>query len=264
MESTIELKVAIPHGPPEELFGLSSSGISPEGAFGSMALGPWAREADGRFAMGAMGVLVDNVLALAVLAHRPKDMWAVTTELAFDFFATPAPEGRLTASGRALTSDAGGGGSTGHVVDDDGTVVATATFWGRYIEGVPQAIIDQRRAPSLDSRAGSIGELLGLSGDRDRRVLPERVDTVNPLGVIHGGVLVPAFERAAVDGGARPDGMSTASIRVSYLRPASGDIHFSVKQLHRGRTFASAEVTASRCDGKASAWALLTFRSPER
>ncbi|MGW9552120.1 hypothetical protein ACWG8W_13800 [Citricoccus zhacaiensis] len=61
-----------------------------------MAPGPWSREQDGRFATGVLGVLADNDLAQGVLAHRHPDMWAVTTELAFDFFAPPVEGQELT------------------------------------------------------------------------------------------------------------------------------------------------------------------------
>lgn len=263
-ESTDEHEIAIPHGPPEELFGLASLGLSADGAVGSMIMGPWLRDGDGRFAMGSLGVLGDNVLAQAVLAQRPVGQWAVTTELAFDFFSEPPLGGQLTATGQLLCLDDGGGGATGRIVDDGGAVVATVTFWGRFTDGVPEAVVTRQRAPALVSRPGSISELLGMTEGGDGPVLRERADTVNPLGAIHGGVLVPALERAAVDGGFRPGGMATASMRVNYLRPASGDIHFNVKQVHRGRTFASAEVEALRPDGKVSAWALLTFRSVGR
>ncbi|MFC0247517.1 PaaI family thioesterase [Citricoccus parietis] len=229
-----------------------------------MAPGPWSREQDGRFAAGVLGVLADNVLAQAVLAHRHPDMWAVTTELAFDFFAPPVEGQKLTASATVLVVDAGGGGSRGRIIDESGGAVADVTFWGRFVEGVPQAVVDQHRAPSLEVRPGSLAELLGLERDGDQMVLRERSELVNPLGMMHGGVLVPTLEQAAVELGARPEGMVTASMRINYLRPASGDILVAVRQIHRGRTFASAEATALRPDGKMAAWALLTFRSTGR
>lgn len=255
----------IPHGRPEEAFGLSGLGVSPEGSHGSMPLGPWVREADGRLAVGALGVLVDNVLAQAVLEERPADRWAVTTELALDFFTEPAPGGEVSISGaRRRVLDEGGGAATGCVVDAEGSVIASATFWGRFVDGVPEPVRRGSRAPALTSRPSSIDDLVGLAGPEHERVLPQRPATVNPLGMMHGGVLVAALERAAVDGGARPHGMVTASLRVDFLRPASGDQRLVVRQIHRGRTFASAEVSALRHDGKVTAWALLTFRDPAR
>lgn len=261
----IDGSLKIPHWQAEELFGLRDLTVSDERAYGSMRWGPWLHENDGRFAMGSLGVLADNVLAQAVLSYRPTDMWAVTTELSLDFFTTPNSGEDLTAESRVLALDAGGGSALGQISDESGNVVASSTFWGRFIEGVPEVVSQQVRASEVVERPSSLGELLDLAdGPSGQKLLQETNQILNPLGAMHGGVLIAAVEQAAVQCGVRPAGMVTAAMRMSYLRPALGDVWLSVKQIHRGRSFASAEVTSLRKDGKAAMRALLTFRSTKR
>lgn len=256
--------VITPHGGPEELFGLAPMRVEHGEALVSMASGPWLRGEDGTPAAGALGVLLDDVLGQALLSGRPAEHWSVTTELSLDLCAALPVDGTvIRAQGRPVRMDASGGLAHGRACDEQGTTLAVGTTWARFLPGVPEAVHAPPVVPAVTDRGRSMSELLGLaSGPLPGSVLlPARPDLGNPAGAVHGGVVACLVEQAARRVLAAPE-LPTASVRVSYLRPATGDLVAAVEVQHRGRSLAVTHVVVRGASGKPAATATVTCRSP--
>ena len=252
-----------PHGGPETLFRVGPVTVDGSAVRLSMATGPWLAAADGRPAAGALGVLLDDTLGQAVIVHRPDGHWAVTTELAFDLAAPlPADGSPLACDAELVSLDAAGGLSRGTVRDARGTVVAVGTIWTRFVPGVPESVLAGSYGPaSVDGRAaGSLQELLGLRPVDDTLVLPDRPELGNPAGRLHGGVVACAAECAAQG---TATGLVTASLRISYVRPAIAPVVLTPVVLHGGRSLGVVEVVARGADGRTCAIATVGLRSAE-
>ena len=82
---------------PDVLFGVDSVGplaATGDGMHGSMRLDDRHVGPDGRPAVGALGVLVDEVLGYSIIASLPPRSWTVSTEIWVDVL------GPLPAAGR--------------------------------------------------------------------------------------------------------------------------------------------------------------------
>lgn len=253
-----------PHGGPEELFRTGPVTVDGGVVRLAMATGPWLHDGDSRPAAGALGVLLDDLLGQAVIAHRPDEHWAVTTELAIDVAGPlPADGSRLGGDAELVSVDAAGGLSRGRVRGADGAVVAVGTTWSRFVPGVPPSVLAGSYGPASVRRgAGSLPELLGLVWSAGALVLADRPDLVNPAGRVHGGVVACAAEcaaRRAVAG----SGLVTASLRVIYVRPAVAPVVLTPTVLHRGRSLAAVEVLARGADGRRCAVTTVGLRSAE-
>jgi uncharacterized protein (TIGR00369 family) len=254
----------IPHGGPEELFGLGVMRAKGRQAIGSMTTGPWLRGNDGRASAGSLGVLLDDVLGQAIhLAYRPPDSWSVTTELSIDFRArSPLDSSRITADAEAVDTSPSGGLARGQAFDEHGRLLAIATTWHRYAPGVPASVLAPQLPPAVGDRGESMAELLGARIEGETLVVAWRPELGNPLGVvIHGGIVAAAAELAGTRALAAP-GLETESLRIIYLRPAEGEVTFEPRIVHRGRSLAVVEVVARAETGKPCAHTTLTYRSP--
>jgi uncharacterized protein (TIGR00369 family) len=251
-----------PHGGPEELFRTGPVTVDGGVARLTMATGPWLHDGDGRPAAGALGVLLDDLLGQAVIVHRPAGSWAVTTELTIDVGGPlPADGSRLDADAEPVSVDDAGGLSRGTVRAADGSVVAVGTTWSRFVPGVPRSVLDGAYGPASVRRgAGSLPELLGVGWADGVLVLPDRPDLVNPAGRVHGGVVACAAECAARRAVAR-SGLATASLRVTYVRPAVAPVVLTPTVLHGGRSLAVVEVLARGADARTCAIATVGLRS---
>jgi uncharacterized protein (TIGR00369 family) len=252
-----------PHGGPERLFRIGPVSIDAGVVRLSMGTGPWLDDGDHRPAAGALGVLFDDLLGQAVIAHRPAGCWGVTTELAIDVGGPlPADGSVLYGEAELVSVDAAGGLGRGTVRDTGGTAVAVGTTWTRFVPGVPESIFAGSYGPAtVRGDVSSLCDLIGADGSGATVVLPDRPDLVNPAGRVHGGVVACAAEcaaRRAVAG----SGLATASLRVTYVRPAVAPVEFSTTVLHGGRSLAVVEVVAHGGDGRTCAIATAGLRSP--
>src|SRR5688572_524684 len=114
---------------PDELFGIGPLEQHGGAITGSMHAGPWTLGADGRPAVGALGVLADNVLGYAVMASLTPGSWSISTEIWIDLVGpVPTLETKLTAE--AVPSQAGSF-SLGRIIDEHGRPVAECRQRGR-------------------------------------------------------------------------------------------------------------------------------------
>jgi uncharacterized protein (TIGR00369 family) len=234
----------------------------------SMPTGAWVERGDGLVPAGSLGVLVDNVLGYAVLLERPLDHWSVSSEISIDLCAPIESGSTLFARARPVHSDARGAVTSGEVVDDGGRLVAVCRQHGRYVSHLPTLDEAEGRAtrPSVDpAPASSVYELLGgkpVPGDGSAVFdLMATPSLVNPLGNVHGGITLCAADVTAIAALETPGShWSTASIRVSYVRPIplGSTVTFEARVAHSGQTFAAALVDARNAEGKLCATATVT------
>jgi uncharacterized protein (TIGR00369 family) len=257
------MTLTVPRGRPENLFDLGPVLAEPGGARTSMPTGPWLRGTGGRPSAAGLGVLLDDVLGQAVLTSRPAGLWSVTTELNIDVAAPlPADGQRVSATAAPALLDEAGGLARGEVRDAAGRCLATATTWARFVPGIPAEILDPPQLPAAVTRGTGLSDLLGVSiPDHGRLDLPPRADLGNPQGVVHGGVLLSLAVMSAEQVLRPGSQLDVASVRVTYLRPAAGELTFLPVTVHRGRSFGVVRVDVSNAAGALCTSATVTARS---
>lgn len=239
----------IPAGP-ESLFQVPRVEVDGEWLRSSMPTGPRLAGPDGRTVGGSLGVLIDNVLGYALIAHRPRDQWSVSTEIALDLLG-PLPVDGSTLHAEARVEYVGGGGgvgfASGRVVDDSGRSVAMCRQWGRF---VPATTALEVGAAPFESADGD--DLCSLLGARSVSPSGLSLDVAgalqNPMHNLHGGIALCASDLAAVlalaDDGPR---LATTSVKILYARPVPGasrlDLRTTVR--HRGRSLATVDVVGA-------------------
>ncbi|MDN5856619.1 MAG: thioesterase family protein [Actinomycetia bacterium] len=242
---------------PESLFQVGPMTYAGSTARAPMAVGPWLGAGAGRPMAGALGVLLDDTLGQAVIAHRPDGHWAVTTELAIDI-AAPLPlsgPGIEAVAERVLVDGAGGLGR-GVVIDGTGRPIAAGSTWSRFVPGVPQGVYVSGPVPG-PADLPPPAEILCPEAGGVR--LPAHAFLANPAGVVHGGVLAWAAEQVAR--GVAPPALDTASLRAVYLRPGIAPVTFVPRVVHAGRSLALVEVTATAADGRPCTTVTIGFRA---
>lgn len=230
-----------------------------------MVTGPWLADKFGRACRGTLGVVMDDVMGHLVNGMTPEGFWAVSTEIHLDFVADPPVDGSvLRAESWVLGRGSRTGLAGGRVVDAQGRLIACGST---RLQTVP--LTDPPGAPAvspddLDSRvrARSIVELLGAEhacGASGIEFGPSPT-LANPMGNIHGGVLLCASEIAGSAALAIDADFRTTSIHISYLRPCPSDepVTFAPKVVHRGRSLGIVEVSSRNAAGKTCTAATIT------
>jgi uncharacterized protein (TIGR00369 family) len=223
----------------EELIGTAGDALRGRMTVDARHAGP-----DGRTAVGALGVLVDEVLGFSVIAGLPARSWTVSTELWIDVLAPVPTAGTLVCEGRTVEP---GAFAIGEIRDADGAVVAQGRQRGRRFDVVPD--FDAFPEPAIDhvraSASAGLDALLGLHPDADVVRLPVTPDLVNPIGRLHGGVSLAAAEIVATDHRVR-DGcrLPTSSLHVVHTRgaPAGAELELRARTVHGGRSLRVTEV----------------------
>jgi acyl-coenzyme A thioesterase PaaI-like protein len=148
--------------------------------------------ADDRPAVGALGVLVDEVLGYALMASLEPGEWSMSTELWIDLLSVVPPD-ELVASGRATSP---GAFASGHVATAAGRLVAECRHRGRRT-GRPERLAPAWSGPS--DPGATLSDILGLgvSADGAAGSLPITTVLVNPSEVLHGGMSLAACEALA-------------------------------------------------------------------
>lgn len=237
----------------------------PEAAFGvseaAMETGPWMLDDAGRVCRGSLGVLIDDLLGFALIDRGPARHSGVTTELSVDFLATPPSDGSLLhGAAEVVHTDATSGLGRCLIVDSLGTTIAAGTQRVRYVPATPPALGDEVLGPP---NPASVWDVIGASGQRGDGgavvSLSPPAWVANPVGAVHGGVLLCAAELAA---GLYFRPWSTMSTRMTYLRPVRGPAEVKAEVAHHGRSAGVAQVTIL-ADGKVCTLALISCQQVE-
>lgn len=223
-----------------------------------------------------LGILVDDILGCTLWAQRGLRAGVVTAELSVDFVTPTGWTGpEVHADGRIVDLTADGGIAAADVRDSAGTLIATATAWGNFVDGdadrstsVVRPLAPVDTIPRADvSPMVRIGGRLDRSDGVARLVVPPNPALANVLGAMHGGVTACAIDLAGHAALTTPDApMHTSSLRINYFRPApvDSDIVFSAEVLRAGRAVAVARVTSTDRDGRVCAAGTVTCRRPSR
>ncbi|MBZ5738426.1 PaaI family thioesterase [Nocardioides mangrovi] len=205
---------------------------------------------DGRTAVGALGVLVDEVLGYSLIESLPPDAWTVSTELSLDLLAPLPTTGRLI--GRAHTVEVGSY-AVGEVLDAEGRVLAHCRERGRRVgPAEPDAAQRQGGLPTPAAVAGGLAALLGLERDGDITRLAVVPELENPRGVLHGGVSFAAAElvatQARIDAGCD---LATTSVHCVHTRAGApgATVDLRAHTVHAGRSLWVGDVTGT-VDGR--------------
>lgn len=273
---------------PEKSLGIGRSTLDGGEVVGSMATGPWLTGPAGHPVAGAVGVLIDNVLGLAIIRRRPPGHWSVSAEISLDLVApVPADGGRLTSRGQLVHAGAHGGVASGTVTDAAGQVIALCGQHSRWVANLPEdprtraAVSRPQDLEALDlgaldpgtrdpaAAAGrATGSLAALLGARVQATeggaeldLTVTADLANPLGNLHGGITFAACDlvaQAALVAAGGPT--QTASIHVAYPRPIplGATPRFQARLRHRGRGLGIVAVTVTTDDDKPRVIATVT------
>ncbi|KAF0963472.1 PaaI family thioesterase [Rhodococcus sp. T7] len=230
-----------------------------------MQTGPWMSDERGLPCRGALGVLMDDVTGYPIAARIPAGQWAVTTELHLDFSLSPAVDGSiLHAESSVVSSDADGGLATGRAVDESGQVVAIASARLRFVAAEITTGIADDYVPPIVPSASSIIELLGAHHRRDNAAAGLELEAAeshcNPLGNVHGGILLCASEIAGLSAVTPEPEFQTTSIAMAFVRPCPGTepLTFAPRVIYRGRSFAVVQVAARNRAGKTCTTATVT------
>lgn len=233
----------LPTGP-EELFGVGAVAAVGGSVVGSMPSGAPFTDLHGRPTLGALGVLVDDVLGYAINDSLSPGTWSVTTEIWVDLLAPlPADGSRVRADGRALQA---GSFATGRVLDADGHLLAECRERGRATANVPEAA----GGPSfeLPDGADDLAGLIGLRAEGDHLVLEVTPVLGNPHRILHGGLSLCASDLAATRSReADAPGLVTTSLHIVHARPVpiGARVEFTVTTRHAGRTLWVSDVVGT-------------------
>lgn len=226
----------------------------------------------GRFATGALAVLVDSGLGSENHRRRSPGRWSVTTELRLDLLGTP----REGSGGLAIRTDhLGGDGhcltTRGEVVDDDDAVICAGLVKTMEIEGGvdpdgydseppwPSALVPGRLAEVLCTTLVERHDGPGGSLAVEAVIAPEP-SLANPLGNLHGGVFAAVAELAGSALFPHEREVSSSSLDVRYVRqiPLTGPVTVRAEALHDGRSWGIAQAETRDDRGRVCAVASVT------
>jgi uncharacterized protein (TIGR00369 family) len=264
-------------GGPESLFRLGPVTNDRDLTRASMRTGDWMLSPEGAPCRGSLGVLADDVLGYAVVAERPEGHWAVSTEISVSFCsAMPIDGTTLYAESYAVEFDLVGGLSKGRIVDRLGRTIALGTERVRFVRETPSSPAYCVGAGAFvgpvgltDSHHLSTADLLGATTRQTdfgaTLELTAGLDLSNPMGSLHGGISLCASEiagLAALQSSSHP--LVTTSVHIAYLRPVllDGQVSYSAKALHRGRTLGVAQVVSHNSAGQTCTVATVTCHQP--
>ncbi|MDH6281269.1 PaaI family thioesterase [Prescottella agglutinans] len=220
-----------------------------------------------------LGLLVDDILGFTLWDRRGERTGLVTADLSVDFITPTGWVGpELHADGRVVTVTEDGGVSATEIRDSDGTLIATGTAWGNFVDAGADRSTAVARPPVTAGTvpAPSASPLVRIGGrfeggDGTRLIVPPNAALANKLGVMHGGIQASAIDLVGNAAVSTPDApMHTASLRINYFRPApvDSDVVFAAEVIRAGRSVAVARVTSTGCDGRVCAVATVTCRRP--
>ncbi|MGW5072398.1 PaaI family thioesterase [Rhodococcus sp. NPDC004095] len=251
------------HETPQALFGVSRPVRDGHVNRSSMTLGAGFPDST-----AALGVLLDDILGFTLYHRRGDRAGLVSAALSVDFAPTTGWRGpHLASEARVETLDEDGGLSSTRVVDSAGTLIATGTLWGSFVDGVsenrpvltataPEPMADGPSAPPLDLLGGRIEE----TGTGSRLTVPVNPALSNVLGMMHGGIQTCALDLAGSI--AAGPSMRTAALRANFFRPVplDGPTVFDAEVMRAGRRVSVVRVTVRDHAGRDCSVATVTCR----
>jgi acyl-coenzyme A thioesterase PaaI-like protein len=246
---------------PETLFGVGHVERHDGTVRGSMPSGTSFVGTDGRPSVGALGVLIDNVLGYSIIDSLEHGTWSVSTEIWLHLLApVPTDGGQLRASARSIQR---GSFATGTILDDRDGLVGACSQRGRAVAGPP---LDPADLPpfELPTDAAGVVDLLGLHATGE--VLAMRVTPVleNPRRMLHGGISLCASEVAATRSRrlAGSD-LATSSMHIVHSRaiPAGSVVEFHPVTRHAGGSLWVTDIFGV-VDGRTSTIARVSAERP--
>lgn len=233
---------------PEVLFAVGGLRQDGDEVSGSMELGSWSTGPDGRPAVGALGVLVDEVAGYALMASLDQGAWSISTEIWIDVVGEiPGPGGSVTACAAPVQA---GSFAAGQVHDSAGRLVLQCRQRGRAVgaEGVSAGDSPAGAAASSSPDLASMLELRPRGGGY---LMEASAALLNPRRMLHGGVSLAASEVVAqtsrlAEGCALP----TTSVHIVHTWgvPAGATVTFVARTRHAGRTLWITDVVGSVAD----------------
>lgn len=264
-----EAPVAYPVNTALGRFGIAPIVDSPDPFVSSMPLAGLVNPVTGAPTLGPLTVLVDHVAGLVNHYRKAADEWTLTSELTLEI--TPGAL-RVVAANPELAAVAtarptGGRGSSSALgcceITVGDAVIGIGTVRSVYI--TRQGEHPTEWPPAVDGpRPTELAEIMAIDVD-DAAVIHQRENSAlnNTLGIVHGGVSAAGLELAAsavinADRAGAP--LSTASVRVNYLRPflSGGESRYAATALHGGRRSGVAEAQAIGADGNVALIARVT------
>jgi acyl-coenzyme A thioesterase PaaI-like protein len=208
--------------------------------------------ADDRPAVGALGVLADNILGYALMASLPQGSWSISTEIWIDVVARGDAAGPVVGGEAEAVQD--GSFAAGRLSDGAGRTVAQCRQRGRWVEPLESMPVGLRDPVLARTGTGTIdlGELLGVKHVDGGVALEATRSVLNPRQMLHGGVSLAASEFAAtasrVDSGST---LPTSSVHIVHTRgvPQGATITFEPATRHGGRSLWVTDVLG-RVEGK--------------
>ncbi|HTU76130.1 MAG TPA: PaaI family thioesterase [Trebonia sp.] len=277
-------------GGPERRFGIAQAVADDGEVVATMPSGPHLAGPAGLPPGGALGVLIDNSLGLAMILSRPASLWSVSAQISLDLCRTlPSDGSPIIARARNVHASPHAGFAMGTVTDQAGRLLATCRQHGRWVTTMPpggpvlagqpqgtwpgpEPAQPQAGGPAGGSRApaADLAALLGarvqLTEGGARLELDVTGDVTNPLGNLHGGVTFAACDvvaQAAIAAAGGP--VATASIHVAYPRPVAAGTtpRFDARVIHRGRVLGVVEVRVTVDGDRPCVIATVTTGVPE-
>ena len=222
--------------------------------------------------LGPLAVLVDHVGGLVNHYRRADDEWTVSSELTLELAPTCAaviaadPDIPVVGTARAVGPKSTTGlGACDLTVGD--ALVGTGTVRSYFVQA-PAQLAEWPAAD--DSQTPKIGLAAMMATgeprvDGDAHVLPQGSDPAlnNSINVVHGGVASAGLEvvaSAAVNSGRADDPLTTASLRVNFLRQffAGDQSRYVGTALRVGRRSGVADAQAIGSDGRVAIIARVT------
>jgi uncharacterized protein (TIGR00369 family) len=222
--------------------------------------------------LGPLAVLVDHVGGLINHHRRGEREWTVSSELSVELapdagaIVAAAGDQPVLGISRPLS------GKHATAVGEcelllNGIVIASGTVRSFYIDSPGEFAESPAREGDTDEKFG-LAAMMAVDTPRvdgDAVVLPQLVDRVinNSMDVVHGGIASAGLEvvaSAALNAGRADDPLTTASLRVNFLRQffAGAESRYVGTPLRVGRRSGVADAQAIGADGKVAIIARLT------
>lgn len=226
--------------------------------------------------LAALTVLVDHACGLVNHVRRAPDEWTVSTELALEL----SPEAAATIAARpdirvvATARPTGEKGDTalgrcrlshGPTVIGVGTVRSVHLHAPEAAAAAPDLTSIDDLPPDTSARhalADTMAVTVPAPGTPELLQHPDPVLN-NTLGIVHGGIASAGLElvgSAALNAGRGTDRLTTASVRVNFLRQffAGDQSRYVATVLHSGRRSGLADAQAIGADGRVALTARVT------
>jgi uncharacterized protein (TIGR00369 family) len=242
--------------------GLDDPFMSDELLTGSMPISDTVREPGGALVPGAIAVLADSCLGMALIEHFEQPTAMVTSHLHIEFMRQVPPATAVLSCGAGVRCIDGSFGLTDGSIDDGiGNEVARATLGGVFVAW-PDVVsggsdVGGQRSTATDERFSDVDALLGtdvvhLSAEEAVVEFHLGAHLSNLFGNVHGGMGALMAARAidlVVHHGTPARELRVADLRAVFPKPLpanGGRARCLVSVPHRGRrlTVARAEVHA--------------------